>query len=85
MQLKSSFNDSIATRARRQIMGMSLVTLGEGIPFFQGGDDLLRSKDMDNNSYDSETGSTRSIGAAKLRIGESACPSPARTRAIRPS
>ncbi len=53
VQLKSSFNDSIATRARRQIMGMSLVTLGEGIPFFQGGDDLLRSKDMDQNSYDS--------------------------------
>jgi pullulanase len=53
VQLKSSFDDSIATRARRQIMGMALVTLGEGIPFFQGGDDLLRSKDMDNNSYDS--------------------------------
>jgi pullulanase len=29
------------------------VTLGQGIPFFQAGDDLLRSKDMDNNSYDS--------------------------------
>ncbi|MGA7313502.1 MAG: pullulanase-type alpha-1,6-glucosidase [Silvibacterium sp.] len=53
VQLKSSFNDPIATRARRQIMGMSLVTLGEGVPFFQAGDDLLRSKDMDNNSYDS--------------------------------
>ena len=53
VQLKSSFTDSIATRARRQIMGMSLVTLGEGIPFFQGGDDLLRSKDMDQNSYNS--------------------------------
>ena len=53
VQLKSSFNDSIATRARRQIMGMALVTLGEGIPFFQAGDDLLRSKDMDQNSYDS--------------------------------
>jgi pullulanase len=53
VQLKSSFRDSIATRARRQIMGMSLVTLGQGIPFFQGGDDLLRSKDMDQNSYDS--------------------------------
>jgi len=34
-------------------MGMSLVTLGQGVPFFQGGDDLLRSKDMDQNSYDS--------------------------------
>jgi pullulanase len=53
VQLKSSYSDSIATRARRQIMGMSLVTLGEGIPFFQGGDDLLRSKDMDQNSYNS--------------------------------
>ena len=53
VQLKSSYSDSIATRARRQIMGMSLVTLGEGIPFFQGGDDMLRSKDMDQNSYNS--------------------------------
>jgi pullulanase len=53
VQLKSSFSDSIATRARRQIVGMSLVTLGEGIPFYQAGDDLLRSKDMDQNSYDS--------------------------------
>ncbi|HEY3707708.1 MAG TPA: pullulanase-type alpha-1,6-glucosidase [Terracidiphilus sp.] len=53
VQLKSSFTDDIATRARRQVMGMSLVTLGEGIPFFQAGDDLLRSKDMDQNSYNS--------------------------------
>jgi len=53
VQLKSSLTDSIATRARRQVMGMSLVTLGQGIPFFQAGDDLLRSKDMDQNSYDS--------------------------------
>ena len=53
VQLKSNFSNSIATRARRQIMGISLVTLGQGIPFFQGGDDLLRSKDMDQNSYNS--------------------------------
>jgi pullulanase len=53
VQLKSSFSDSIATRARRQIVGTSLVTLSEGIPFFQAGDDLLRSKDMDQNSYNS--------------------------------
>jgi len=54
VQLKSSFSDSMAVRARRQVMSMSLVTLGQGIPFFQGGDDLLRSKDMDQNSYNSE-------------------------------
>src|SRR3984957_9394552 len=41
VQLKSNFSDSIAIRARRQIMGMSLVTLGQGIPFFQGGNDLF--------------------------------------------
>jgi pullulanase len=32
---------------------MSLIALGQGVPFFLGGDDLLRSKDMDNNSYNS--------------------------------
>ena len=53
VQLKSSLTESMATRARRQVMGMSLVTLGQGIPFFQAGDDLLRSKDMDQNSYNS--------------------------------
>jgi pullulanase len=53
VQLKSSFTDGIATRARRQIMGMSLLTLGQGVPFYQAGDDLLRSKDMDQNSYNS--------------------------------
>jgi pullulanase len=53
VQLKSSFSDSIAARARRQVMGMSLVMLGQSVPFFQAGDDLLRSKDMDQNSYNS--------------------------------
>ena len=53
VQLKTSYNDSIATRTRRQVLAMSLIELGEGIPFFQGGDDMLRSKDMDQNSYDS--------------------------------
>lgn len=53
VQLRSSLSDSTATRARRQAMAMSLILLGEGVPFFQAGDDLLRSKDMDQNSYDS--------------------------------
>jgi len=53
VQLKSALNDSMATRARRQVLAMSLIELGEGIPFFQAGDDMLRSKDMDQNSYDS--------------------------------
>ena len=53
IQLKASYSDSIATRARRQVLAMSLIELGQGIPFFAGGDDMLRSKDMDQNSYDS--------------------------------
>ncbi|MDQ2777858.1 MAG: pullulanase-type alpha-1,6-glucosidase [Acidobacteriota bacterium] len=60
VQLKSavpgttpSGGDDIAMRTRRQVLAMSLIALGQGIPFFQAGDDLLRSKDMDNNSYDS--------------------------------
>ncbi len=53
LQLKSSLGDNIATRARRQVLAMSLIELGQGIPFFAGGDDMLRSKDMDQNSYDS--------------------------------
>ncbi len=53
IQIKSSESDSAATRARRQVLAMSTVLLGQGVPFFQAGDDLLRSKDMDQNSYDS--------------------------------
>jgi pullulanase len=53
VQLKSSEFDDVHARERRQVLAMSLVALGQGVPFFLGGDDLLRSKDMDNNSYDS--------------------------------
>jgi len=53
IQLKASLADSIHLRTRRQILAMSVVALGQGIPFFMGGDDLLRSKDMDSDSYDS--------------------------------
>jgi pullulanase len=60
IQLKSAIpgttstnGDTIATRTRRQVLSMSIIALGQGIPFFFGGDDLLRSKDMDDNSYNS--------------------------------
>ncbi len=53
IQLKSSDADNIAARARRQVLALSLLTLAQGVPFFHGGDDLLRSKDMDNGSYNS--------------------------------
>jgi pullulanase-type alpha-1,6-glucosidase len=42
-----------ADRARAQVVGLSLVALSQGVPFFHAGDDLLRSKSMDGNSYNS--------------------------------
>lgn len=53
IQLKAAASDDIATRTRRQVLALSLIALSEGIPFFHAGDELLRSKDMDNNSYNS--------------------------------
>ena len=53
IQIKSAAADTVAMRARRQVLAMSLITLAQGIPFFQAADDLLRSKDMDNGSYNS--------------------------------
>ncbi len=53
VQVKSAESDTAETRARRQVLAMSTVALGQGVPFFTAGDDLLRSKDMDQNSYDS--------------------------------
>jgi pullulanase/glycogen debranching enzyme len=44
---------TMAERVRAQNMGASLVGLAQGIPFFQMGQDILRSKSLDRNSYDS--------------------------------
>lgn len=53
IEMKAPSTESAQTHARRQVLSMSLVTLGQGVPFFQAGDDLLRSKSLDQNSYDS--------------------------------
>ncbi|MEK7434748.1 MAG: alpha-1,6-glucosidase domain-containing protein, partial [Cyanobacteriota bacterium] len=47
--VKSSMDEKI----KMQIMGLSLVALGQGIPFFHAGDEILRSKSGDNDSYNS--------------------------------
>ncbi len=44
---------SMADRVRSQNMGMSIIGLAQGIPFIQMGSDILRSKSLDRNSYDS--------------------------------
>jgi pullulanase-type alpha-1,6-glucosidase len=53
IQLKAPVSASVADRVRMQDLGMSLVTLGQGIPFVHAGIDMLRSKSLDRNSYNS--------------------------------
>lgn len=50
-QYKLPQDTDMATRVRAHNVGMSIVTLSQGVPFFQAGDDLLRSKSFDRNSY----------------------------------
>jgi pullulanase/glycogen debranching enzyme len=38
---------------RAQNLGNSVIALSQGIPFFHAGQDMLRSKSMDRNSYNS--------------------------------
>ncbi len=42
-----------AERARVQVVGEAPVLLGQGIPFVHAGADILRSKSMDRDSYNS--------------------------------
>ena len=50
---KAPLGTSMDDRVRIQNMGISLVALGQGIPFFHAGQDMLRSKSMDRNSFNS--------------------------------
>jgi pullulanase/glycogen debranching enzyme len=43
----------MADRVRMQNVGLSLVLLGEGVPFVHAGSEILRSKSLDRNSYNS--------------------------------
>jgi len=53
IQAKAPASATIEDRARMQMMGLSLVMLSQGVPFFQAGDEMLRSKSGDKNSYNS--------------------------------
>ena len=44
---------AMGERVRMQMMALSVVGLAQGVPFFQAGSDILRSKSMDFNSYNS--------------------------------
>jgi pullulanase len=53
VQLKAPREAPMDARVRMHNLGMSLVALSQGIPFFHAGDELLRSKSLDRNSYNS--------------------------------
>lgn len=53
VQLKAAPRTPLAARVRIHALALSLVMLGQGIPFIHGGDDLLRSKSLDRNSFNS--------------------------------
>jgi len=53
IQIKAAASNSMADRVRMQNLGLSIVALGQGIPFIHAGADMLRSKSLDRNSYNS--------------------------------
>jgi len=50
---KAPAGTAMAERLRMQIVALATVALGQGIPFFHAGSELLRSKSMERDSYDS--------------------------------
>ena len=44
---------SMVERVRAQIVGLSTVMYGQGVPFFHAGVDILRSKSLDRDSFNS--------------------------------
>ncbi len=53
IQLKAPATATITDRVRMQALGIDLIALGQGVPFFHAGQDILRSKSFDGNSYNS--------------------------------
>jgi pullulanase len=52
-QYKLPISTPITDRLRANNLGLALIALAQGIPFFHAGDDILRSKSFDRNSYNS--------------------------------
>jgi pullulanase-type alpha-1,6-glucosidase len=52
-QYKLPVDTSMADRVRAVNLANSLVMLAQGVPFFHAGQELLRSKSLDRNSFDS--------------------------------
>jgi len=53
IQLKAPEATTMADRVRMNNLAVSVVALSQGVPFFHAGDDILRSKSGDRDSYNS--------------------------------
>jgi len=53
LQLKAPATSSIADRARMQNFSNALILFGQGVPFIHAGQDFLRSKSIDRDSFNS--------------------------------
>ena len=53
VQYKMPQDATLMERARAQNMGVSIVALSQGVPFFHAGIELMRTKSLDRNSYNS--------------------------------
>ncbi|KAK7343946.1 hypothetical protein VNO77_13089 [Canavalia gladiata] len=53
VSLKTPMDISVAERCRINHLATSIIALSQGIPFFHSGDEILRSKSLDRDSYNS--------------------------------
>lgn len=53
IQAKAPADATLADRVRMNNLALSIVMLSQGVPFFHAGDDILRSKSFNPNSYNS--------------------------------
>jgi len=53
VQFKVPTSNSAADRARVSALGQAMLLVSQGIPFFHAGSDILRSKSLDRDSYNS--------------------------------
>ncbi len=53
IQYKAPASATVEDRVRMQNLGLSIVALSQGVPFFHAGSDMLRSKDFDRDSFNS--------------------------------
>ncbi|GER28944.1 pullulanase [Striga asiatica] len=53
VSLKTPVNISVGERCRINHLATSIIALSQGIPFFHAGDEILRSKSLDRDSYNS--------------------------------